>query len=378
MAARWRGHTIRPRGDITREGRAIRWHRAETVVRRAATRKAALALLALVASACVLAYEIGGHHFALVSIYLERVNPPPTRNHASYLELFCAELPDLAMELDAVTQRQHVAASNEWQWGLFGRCTGPATRHMFAAQYYLHGLTGDMKTPKGVNTSQRLRDAVKVMIDQIDAEVATVQPADRLVRVCARGFAAHLLGDSFAHAQLYDPGRRYPPGTGHWKDNHDPDYLLSREILATEIGYSEVWFNEASAVLMKREAPAVLAAQAKSVLQAWRADPDHDYGESKLTAALIQHAPTGWQAFEPPLQQWRPSGWDGIFLKTRCDDQMRKAFPQESDRPSCAAVWRYYLGIAIPAFRASGIDPQSNAGYGSCSANGDELKNGEK
>src|SRR5262245_28238809 len=180
--------------------------------RRARPGRVALALLALAASACVLAYEIGGHHFALVSIYLATLNPPPARNHASYLELFCAELPDLAMELDAVTQRQHVFNSGEWQWGALGRCSGPVTKHMFATQYYLHGLTGDMKKPKNLKTNDLLRQAVRTMVTRIDGEMANAAPAGKLVRVCARGFVAHLLGDSFAHTQLYAPSTRYEPG----------------------------------------------------------------------------------------------------------------------------------------------------------------------
>jgi len=345
--------------------------------RRARPGRVTLALLALAASACVLAYEIGGHHFALVSIYLDKLVPPPARNHATYLELFCAELPDLAMELDAVTQRQHVFNSNEWQWAMFGRCSGPVTKHMFATQYYLHGLTGDMKKPKGLKTNERLREAVRAMVQRIDGEVASAAPADKLVRVCARGFVAHLLGDSFAHTQLYAPSTRYAPGTGHWKHNHDPDYLLSREILATEFDYSQAWFQEASSVLVKRDAPAMLATQAKRIIEAYRAEPDHDYAESKLTEALIDNAPQGWQRFDPPLQKWRPDGVNGIFLQQKCDDQMRKAFPQDGERPSCAAVWSYYLGVAIATFKTLEIDPVSNAGYGSCNADGNELKHGE-
>jgi len=341
-------------------------------------RRAALALLALIASACVLAYEIGGHHFALLSIYLDKVSPPPLRSSGAYLELFCAELPDLAMELDAVTQRQHVFNSSEWQWGIAGRCSGPVTRHMFATHYYLHGLTGDMKKPKGQQTDEQLRRAVRAMVDRIDAELRSPAVTDKLVRVCARGFVAHLLGDSFAHSQLHAPGTRYAPGTGHWKDNHDPDYLLTREVLQTKSGYSDVWFNEASSILRSRAAPTVLVEQAKLVLDGQKKQLDYDYGEGKLVEALINFAPAGWQAFEPQLQKWRPDGPKGIFLEDKCDDQLAKAFPRQEDRPSCAATWSYYLSVAMPAFNAHGIDPVVNAGYGSCSAQGDELKNGEK
>ena len=89
------------------------------------------ALLAILASACALAYEIGGHHFTLVRIFLDADKTARSSDDERYVELFCAELPDLAMELDAITQREKVAMSSEWQWGLFGRCTGPVTRHMF-------------------------------------------------------------------------------------------------------------------------------------------------------------------------------------------------------------------------------------------------------
>ena len=337
------------------------------------SRRFALALMALATSVCVLAYEIGGHHFALLSIYLDKMTPPPQRDSASYLELFCAELPDLAMELDAVTQRQHVFNSNEWQWGLLGRCSGPTTRHMFTTHYYLHGLTGDMKKPKSQNTDEQLRGAVRLMVQRIDADLAT----DRLVRVCARGFAAHLLGDSFAHEQLHSPGTRYAPGTGHWKDNHDPDYLLTRELLQTQSGYADEWFNDAASILRDDKPPESLRDQANKVLSGQRELLDYDYGEGKLTAALIASAPVGWQAFDPELQKWRPSGMKGVFLQDKCDAQLAKAFARAEDRPLCAATWSYYLQRAVEAFEEHNIDPVANAGYGSCSAQGDELQHGE-
>ena len=339
-----------------------------------------VAALAVAAGGIAAAYEIGGHHFTLAAIYSAGKTSWTSNHREKVLELFCAELPDLAMELDAITQRVHVLqARGEWRWGLFGQCTGPKSHHMFATQYYLHSLTGDGPSATRSSADERIRCAAKKIVDDIDgAYKKSTDETERATLSCARGFAAHLLGDSFAHSQLHSPGHRYPPGLGHWADNHDPDYMLSRDITGSTNGHWEHWIKRATEILAAgSQPPAAFGESAKAVLATQQSTPSRDFGEQALMDKLVPMVPSSWRNYEPPLEQWRPPDLRNIVLTERCDDQLTKGLKNYAGvQPSCAAVWDYYLKAAIAAFAVNHMDPVADSGYGSCGATDDTLKDG--
>src|SRR5262249_15888612 len=152
----------------------------------------ACAAIVLALSATSGAYIEGGHHYTVSAVMSEtRANATPV-SPEMLVQGFCAQLPDLAMELDAYTQRAIVLESgSDWQWGALGRCGSEVSRHMVATQFYLHGLTG--------GTKDRVRKAAADIVREIDTLLGAAPSAQERINLwCARGFAAHLLGDSYA------------------------------------------------------------------------------------------------------------------------------------------------------------------------------------
>src|SRR5690242_11860978 len=92
----------------------------------------AAVLPALALSSSANAYDIGGHHFT-VALVLSQTDPADQADPYKITEAFCAELPDLVPELDAVTQRINVLKSSiDTRWGLLGNCNSYVSRHMVA------------------------------------------------------------------------------------------------------------------------------------------------------------------------------------------------------------------------------------------------------
>lgn len=69
--------------------------------------------LLLVVATNSLAYDFGGHHYTLSAAFHDDSNGSKSEDYKPLreLEAFCSELPDLSQELDATTQRIHVARS---------------------------------------------------------------------------------------------------------------------------------------------------------------------------------------------------------------------------------------------------------------------------
>ena len=90
---------------------------------------------------------------------------------------------------------------------------------MVASQFYLHALTG--APPESV------RNAANQMISDLDTSIQALEKQkaantqDIVNLWCARGFAIHLLGDTYAHATLDKPSVLYDPGLGHLRDGHE-------------------------------------------------------------------------------------------------------------------------------------------------------------
>jgi hypothetical protein len=333
------------------------------------------------------AYDVGGHHYTISSILagppgaiISPLGAQPTMAQPDpykVLESFCVELPDLVAELDAITQRIHVLKSAaDWQWGALGRCGTRVSRHMVASQWYVHGLTG--------MDPQKVRGVARSIVAKIQADFAQAQDAQSRVNlICEAGFGLHLLGDTFAHSQLKDPKTMYATGTGHWKDMHVPDYMLSRQLLtvpATSLRWSD-WIQAASSALGQPDRSAQLAILSRPILS----DPksqNKDYGEAALTGALINSIPQPWEPYEPSLDKWRKNSLTGDISDARCGKIVKSGAtghgiaPIHGVTPDCDAVWEEYLAVAIPAFATAGADPVRNGGYANCDAQGDKLEYG--
>ncbi len=148
------------------------------------------------------------------------------RDQAALLA-FCAKVPDLVREFDAVTFFAGVLPSfSGLTSGAFSSCWSRDVHYMVTAHRYLHALTGETDGGGRDLEATRVTDAAAATLSSLLSRIEGPGEADPNL-VCAAGFAVHLLGDSYSHRQLAKPRRMYSPGLGHFRDNHTPDRILS-------------------------------------------------------------------------------------------------------------------------------------------------------
>ena len=103
------------------------------------------------------AYDPDGHFYTVVAIEVNRtpaLTDRPRREAA--LVAFCAQLPDLAKEFDAVSLRVRATASlTGFSWGAFSTCWGANVKYMVNVHQYPHVLTGE-KDGKGRKNRARV------------------------------------------------------------------------------------------------------------------------------------------------------------------------------------------------------------------------------
>lgn len=337
-----------------------------------ACRQLIIGLLALGLCPAAKAYDVGGHHYTLNALF----SADATQAKSELLiQAFCSQLPDLALELDAITQRNHVLFdSKELLWGALGKCMSDSCSHMVATQFYLHGLTGTDAAP--------VRLASIGIIRAIDDEIAAVRAAQsadspqRLANLwCERGLAAHMLGDSFAHTELANPQKLYPTGLGHARDFREPDYMLARDNKSLPLATRwSAWVQSAAANLSEamRAGPVIKLAQGVA------SKDSADHGEAHLQAKLIAHSPPEWNRYVPPISEWNapqtPSkkwwifgkiedAYSQVILETPCQMQIDRfarqanSGGQGANNPQCDAVWAGYRDKAMAQFDKQGVRP---------------------
>lgn len=188
-------------------------------------------LLAACGSAA--AYDQAGHFYTAFALARTAQAGFPDRDRLTVS--FCAQLPDMASDLDAVSVYQS-AATNPWRWLRWATSdviSGDDLRRMVTLQHLLHGLSGGQAVA--------LQAVAKATVARLQAALAGAG-ADRAEALCALGFGLHLLGDAYAHERLEDAGRppaerkMYVTGRGHAGDWHDPDHVFCTRYV--EVGLS--------------------------------------------------------------------------------------------------------------------------------------------
>ena len=346
----------------------------------AAKRTGALAL-ALGAVAAVHAYEPGGHFYSVSEVF--RLEANPALSEQRRVEAFCTQLPDLAEELDAITQRKHVLWNpKDLWWGIASKCTTPTSKHMYAAQYYLHALTG--------KESEKVRNAAVSLLGTLEAQLNGGLTLQQQANIwCERGFATHLLGDTYAHTQLalHPAPTLYDTGLGHFRDFRKPDLMLMRPAL-----WEKLLTQESSSVAQHQLDISPLKSIEYSIPHPW---DDNGGAEDSLRVGLHRDLKDGGRAdlvaYQPDIETWNDDSvhgswfnapqkaWNEHFLTATCQAQMNTG-PQGKGaglppldggvRPNCDDVWRDYLAKALEAFAAVGVKGTD------CDVAGDELKNG--
>jgi hypothetical protein len=313
----------------------------------------------------VRAWDEGGHFYTVTAVQHDH-RPPFDGSDRSLalLAAFCTQLPDLSADLDAVTVRTKLIPSfATLTWGLFTQCWGADVRHMVTVQHYLHALTGGPADP--------VNEAAREILQDLHATLDPLHPDPNTV--CAIGFAAHLLGDTYAHRRIDDPNSMYPTGLGHFRDKNRPDHPLYDDARTT------LWKGyvlEASEDLESAlEDPQLLALDAvpdevRRVALAAK-DPPSDGNEWKeadlikgLVLTLEGDAAT-WASYTPALEEVARaaavSSWLPILTKD-CEE-MKNLFPAgpQTQRWTCKGTMRTYLQTAVRVFKKNGVPAQCDA-----------------
>jgi len=294
----------------------------------------------------VSAYNDDGHFYTAVSV--EHAHLPvftdKVRDAAVVIGL-CAELPDLSKEYDAVSLGVRLIPSIQGLlWGGFSSCRGEAVRHMVTVHHYLHALTDG--------------DATAVTAAAIATLMAVAPRGDsegdlEPNRMCAAGFAVHLLGDSFAHRRLASPTRMYPPGLGHFRDDHNPDFILFNEQRTEK--YLE-YARALDTALKGTDNP--LWPQLRDILSQNRngAALGNRYNEQLNRDGLVRTLRGDvsiWAPYTPTVQALTNSG--GIVLTRTCREVLGRYRPPGADQLNCNKIWKTFKDAAIPEFARRGI-----------------------
>ena len=338
--------------------------------------KKTIAQVLLLAGLCTAisaqAYNEGGHYYTLLALFDSHAKATPeNRLREMKLQALCSELPDMAQEFDAISQRIRVLQSlKDNLWGLLGQCQTTVSSHMVASQYYLHALSGA--------PADRIRSAAGAIIKAIDDDLARLgatQSQERRNLICARGLAAHLYGDAFAHVRLSSEKpsifsstiktEMYKTGLAHARDGRAPDYLYGHNI---DIDKWPQWVKDAATNIAAGSDPA-------QTLYSHQPCQDKIATCEEPARLRLQKLVTMRDKLMVPDMQQRiasgSTGIGGMERATKCNDVLNSVYPDANDRPQCDIAWKNYLERAIPIFYDLGIDPtsRSNAGAGrSCSA----------
>lgn len=296
-------------------------------------------------------YNEDGHFYTAVAV--QHFREPPfdsnLRQQAALLA-FCAQLPDLAKEFDAVTLRVGVMSSwGGWAWGSFSYCgKDNDVCRMVTAHHYLHGLTDTASEPVTEAATAILRSLLRSgdRPNRIDPD-----------RICAAGFALHLLGDSFAHRRLDSPSRMYAPGMGHYRDDHNPDLILYNK------DRTELWVT-----LIQKLSDTLTISLGKSRLQVFSeivkrnantATSENLFNQAEMIAGLkgtLKGADgdqtQNWAPYKPPVENFtdKEGWWGRHVLQKSCANVVEIYQPPGSKGLDCDKVWELYKMTAIPEF----------------------------
>jgi hypothetical protein len=329
-------------------------------------------MLVVLAATCVFttgnpsvtwAYDEDGHYYT--AALLRSYRPPGVdgrANQEANLLSVCAQLPDLAKELDAVTLRVKVTPSiSGFFWGSFSRCWSDDVRYMANVHHYLHALTGETDAKGRPVEASKVTDAAAATLSGLLSRVSAQREFNPNL-VCAAGLSVHLLGDSFAHRRLDAPNRMYAAGLGHYYDNHDPDRVLYNR-LDGKTDRSPMW-GEFVTRLARNLGIAIDKARSDAVAALIKANMPAlapDFNEGRMIDGLRRiigtpPAPTTWDLFKTPVETLTENdGWWGRHvLKRSCKEALHDLYggtlPARYGEIDCGRAWSYLLEVAVEKF----------------------------
>lgn len=309
----------------------------------------------------VMAYNETGHYYTVAAV-MHHLIPKLSAERASFVA-FCAQLPDIANELDATKVYRSMAGRHPLAfvgWATRGKSWDESVGRMVAVQQLLHGLTGG-KAPAMQGVAERIVGTLANVVQQAPSR----GDAQESTALCALGLALHLYGDAFAHRRLDDRQVMYPTGRGHAADIHRPDYILYEPTEDSHLR-AETWKGcllAAAGVLGKFSLDRVLADQKVSEVMSLPSSPTkpgfaNTYGERSISTILARGLPL--PAFKVPPEQ-NPSGPCQQYVNDRFNEGHFGALAT----PRCRDVWNLFRRVAEPAFTGATTarDSQFNLGF---------------
>ena len=305
----------------------------------------------------VSAYNETGHYYTVAAVTHQLLSKLPLEQAS--LVAFCAQLPDIAEELDATK----VYRSMAWphlltygRWAIAGSSWDDSVGRMVAVQQLLHALTGGQ--------SQAIQTVAMETVDALATAIRPPQGGDSTA-LCALGFAMHLYGDSFAHRQLDDPGVMYPTGQGHARDFHRPDYILYELTTGSNVR-AQAWrsYLQATPALLGRfTLDGVLLDQKTSeIMKLPSGSPKPVFRNTYLEGTIRTILARGLRLpdLKPPPEK-NPSGKCQAYVAGVFKDKLFGSLPA----PKCQDVWHLFRAAAEAAFNRtpSARDAAISVGY---------------
>jgi hypothetical protein len=308
-----------------------------------------------------LAFDKAGHFYTAYAL-ARTLQPKDTRSERLLVAL-CAQLPDMAADLDAAAvYRQLMKRPLAWaRWGWQDTVGSERGRKMITIQQLLHALTGgDAKATQAVALAST--EAQREAADRADGT------PENATKLCAYGFSLHFLGDSVAHRRMRDANRMYATGRGHLEDMSFPDYPLCGKLKDGLRVLRHCHFDPSDKP--RYDAWRDIWGKAVDIFDpgGWKADEGLKSRRDDLERAVAALGPDGTD-----WNHWQEGNMQQVLGVNNDVDSFRKFInEQKSDRSckavladalntlqplkvfkgklECGAVWKAYSSVVLKAF----------------------------
>ncbi|XDD49995.1 hypothetical protein AB3N59_16770 [Leptospira sp. WS92.C1] len=299
------------------------------------------------------AYQEDGHFYTVQTVLNNFHTPSPLTKEETALVAFCAQLPDEVPEFDAISVYRKFAMDSPWQfliWVFTDRGSRNTLGRMAEIQQLLHGLTG--------GNSEHLRQVSIMILDQLRKEL-TSKKEKMPEKLCALGFAFHLLGDSFAHRKLRNSKKMYPTGRGHASDMTLPDQPVHSDSRVTEWenyakGIPNLFRSNLKEIIVKDDFPKVR--ELTSDHNPWHCI----FGtkcEDNMRKILLNRLKLS-DSFPKynPIQK-------GRYQATDCQEYIQKVVESKDIpfTPDCADSWKIYKNTSLEVWKRLGYFQDENS-----------------
>ena len=236
-------------------------------------------------------------------------------------------------------------------WALLDNVGDRETRRMITAQQLLHGLTG--------GDAKRLTHAAHESARKLILSLHDASDSERNEKLCAIGFAIHLIGDSFAHRFLDGDTVTYATGSGHAAHGTMPDHVFRD---GTGLGHLHDYMKRLSALEGASGLPASsTVAELHGHLEPLASESD---GSSlrvrELAARKKLHTVEKWSSLGPHAPRKHESEScqkyvDLLLSRLRLNGSGAPIARWAERGLRCKKVWTAFRDAAEPAFGEAGL-----------------------